>query len=193
MSNKINQYDVATKPYIPIATNILFIAESPPDSHERYFYFPNVRQQDSLWIELMKALYEENFGEVRNERIRKKLWLSRFKNDGYRLIDAVKEPFPQGLSNPKKQKIISECVPDVIKEVKEISPNQIVLIKAPVYEILYPELSSWNFPVVNGDVMLPFPGSGQQTNFQEGFRKLIANQRLVLTTRKSSDSSSKLN
>lgn len=193
MRNKSDAYDVAARPYIPQATNILFIAESPPDSHERYFYFPNVRQQDRLWIELMKALYEENFGKVRNERIRKKLWLSRFKNDGYRLIDAVKEPFPQSLSNTKKQQIISERVPDVVKEVKEISPKQIVLIKAPVYEVLYRELSSRNFPVVNGNVMLPFPGSGQQTNFQEGFRKLITSQRLVLTASKSRDSSSQLN
>lgn len=187
MSNKMNSYDVAAKPYIPTVTNILFLAEAPPNSHERYFYFPNVRQQDSLWIELMKALYEENFGKVRNERTRKKQWLLRFKNDGYRLIDAVKEPFPQGLSNLQRQKFISKRIPDVIQEVKEISPKQIVLMKASVCEILYPELSSRNFPVVNGDVKLPFPGSGNQTKFQERFRELVASRRLNLTASNSSD------
>ena len=90
----LSAYEKAAARYAPSKTLVLFVAESPPASIDRYFYYPDVEQQDSLWVELMKALYGDEFRETRDERPRKRYWLARFQADGYRLIDAVKEPGP---------------------------------------------------------------------------------------------------
>ena len=88
-----DSYESAAKCFAPEKTNLLFLAEAPPSSVERYFYYPNVKTKDWLWIALMRAIYGEQFGDVYSERIRKMDWLKKFQSDGYRLIDAVKEPF----------------------------------------------------------------------------------------------------
>jgi len=167
----LTKYQKAASRYIPLETNVLFIAESPPDAIERYFYFENVQEQDSLWIGLMKALYEGEFGETSRERLRKKKWLTKFKDDGYRLIDALKNPVGQ-YKDPQRRKLISNAVDHVIEEVKEISPNQIVLIKATVFDVLYDPLHTAGLPVVNE--RLPFPGSGRQNQFAEIFRNMVS-------------------
>ena len=69
---KLTKYQKAASRYIPLETNVLFIAESPPDAIERYFYFENVQEQDSLWVGLMKALYKGEFGETSRERLSKR-------------------------------------------------------------------------------------------------------------------------
>ena len=69
---KLTRYQKAANRYIPLETNVLFVAESPPAVLDRYFYFEDVQQQDSLWIELMKALYEGEFVETSRERLCKK-------------------------------------------------------------------------------------------------------------------------
>jgi hypothetical protein len=73
-------------------TRVLFIAEAPPNSIERYFYFEDVEKGDWLWIGLMKALYALDWKETKEERKRKRWWLARFCSDGFQLIDAVTEP-----------------------------------------------------------------------------------------------------
>ena len=89
---------LAAEKYVPLNTNLLFIAEAPPSALERYFYFEDVQTGDSLWIELMKALYSSEFGITAEERSKKEDWLTKFKNDGYRLIDALKEPVCNSMS-----------------------------------------------------------------------------------------------
>ena len=81
----------ATK-YCPATTRLLFVAESPPQADDRYFYFENVKQGDWLWIALMKAVFGADFKKTKAERQRKTYWLARFQKSGCRVIDAVKEP-----------------------------------------------------------------------------------------------------
>ncbi|MFX8708265.1 hypothetical protein ABTM42_20545, partial [Acinetobacter baumannii] len=47
----------------------------------------------------------------------------------------------------------------------------IILIKANVYDICYPQLKLLHYNVINE--RLPFPGSGQQGVFREKFGKVI--------------------
>lgn len=169
----------AAEKYNSLETNILYIAESPPSALERYFYYENVKTDDWLWIGLMRAIYLDEFGETSIERQRKTMWLTRFKNDGYRLIDAIKVPVCQSIISRKREKLIRNRTSEVIKEVETISPSQIVLIKATVYDALYLPLKERSFPVVNA--RLYFPGSGQQNKFHEGFRKLVEDGDVILT------------
>ena len=176
---KLTTYQIAANQYIPFETNVLFIAEAPPAALDRYFYFDNVQEQDSLWIGLMKALYKGEFGETSRERLRKKTWLTKFKDDGYRLIDALKEPVGQSMNSQKRKKLILERVDQIIEEVREMSPNQIVLIKATVFDVLFDSLYIAGLPIV--DEKLPFPSSGQQKVFDERFRYLVSDGRLTLS------------
>ncbi len=171
-------YEEAGKNYIPEETELLFIAEAPPATRERYFYFPDVRKHDYLWIGLMKALYGCEFRDTGYERSRKHSWLTRFKNDGYRLIDAVKDPMPR-VSESEKRLLIGSQLDDLVKEVRSISPRQIVLIKVTVYEALFESLREMELPVV--DARLPFPGSRRQPQFQEQFKQLVDEKRLHLS------------
>lgn len=40
----LSQYEEAAARYAPSETRVLFVAESPPASIDRYFYYPNVRE-----------------------------------------------------------------------------------------------------------------------------------------------------
>jgi hypothetical protein len=94
----IERREQAAARYRPQRTRVLFVAEAPPDSEDRYFYFEEVYDRDHLWLALMKALYGEEFHRPARERTRKAYWLRRFQEDGCQLIDAVKEPLSGGHS-----------------------------------------------------------------------------------------------
>jgi hypothetical protein len=158
-------YESYAKKYLPRErVRILFIAEAPPCSTDRYFYFEKVRQYDGLWIALMKALYftEWNKTKTKYHRERKKEWLQKFANSGYLLIDAVKVPI-EG-SDRRRVTEISRCSTDLIAEIRGINPEKIVLIKTTVHDALFTRLQTAGLPVMN-EIPLPFPSSGHQTEF----------------------------
>jgi hypothetical protein len=133
-----SSYDSAAKKYKPARTRLLFIAEAPPLSLDRYFYFESVERGDSLWIALMEALYESDWRVTKEERRQKPDWLRRFQNDDCLLIDSVKEP----ICGSQKQRIaqINRAAGDLLKEVESIRPKAIVLIKATVHRATFPTI-----------------------------------------------------
>lgn len=160
----------AAEKYEPERTRILFVAEAPPLSADRYFYFENVRGHDWLWIALMKALYASEWGDTKTERRRKAYWLAKFQKSGFRLVDAVKEPLDG--SPPSRIARIKASAPTLISEIRAIAPDRIVLIKKTVHDALFQQLRDAGFPVIN-ETALPFPATGQQKRFHEGVRHLI--------------------
>ena len=177
MSADLSRYEEAAARYAPSETRVLFIAESPPASVDRYFYYPDVTGQDSLWSELMRALYRQEFGDTSEERQHKHEWLRRFQADGYQLLDAVQEP---GKPAPTA---IRENAVRVVEEIRRRAPQQVVLIAAPVYDTLFGSLMEKGIPVV--DCRLPFPGSGHQREFRDQFKELAKSGRLELAPRQS--------
>jgi hypothetical protein len=163
-------YAAAADKYRPKRTSVLFVAEAPPDAVDRYFYFEKVAQGDWLWIALMKALYPLEWSQTKAERQRKEWWLRRFQNDQFRLIDAVKAPLSG--NHGQRVKHIWSDARELVEEISQIAPHQIVLIKATVHEALFPQLIAAGLPVVNGRC-LPFPASGWQTEFHDELRRLI--------------------
>lgn len=173
-----NRYEEAGRQYSPASVDILFVAEAPPSALERYFYFPEVREHDHLWVALMRALYPQEFGETGQERSRKRDWLTRFQAGGSKLIDALREPIPQGTSSRKRISLLRGQADARVREIANLAPRQVLLIKVTVYDALYETLSAAGLPVIDG--RLPFPGSGRQAQFQDGFRKLVEAGKLVL-------------
>ncbi len=174
----LNGYEKASKRYSPSFVSLLFIAESPPDDQERYFYYPEVEKHDHLWIALMKALYPGEFAESRQERRRKHEWLRRFQKDGFKLVDAFKKPFPRGESSKKRCLLLRKQAGALISEVREINPGRVLLIKTTVYDALYEPLRTAGLPIL--DARLPFPGNGRQGEFHNEFRNLVQEGKITL-------------
>jgi len=164
------RYERAAAKYRPQKTRVLFVAEAPPSSLDRYFYFEDVKRQDSLWVELMKAVFgRENWTITQHERRRKREWLLKFQENGYQLIDAVKEPMSCG-DSARVERIV-ENADELIAEIKQINPAIIVLIKATVYKALFRRLETAGLPVAT--CKLPFPGNGQQEKFHREFPRAM--------------------
>jgi hypothetical protein len=163
----------AAEKYKPNKTHVLFVAESPPQSSDRYFYFENVKRHDWLWIALMKALYPSEWGYAAQERPRKPQWLTKFQNSGFRLVDAVKEPISG--SHRRRVALIKAAAPALIDSSDCAGPHS--LIKKSAHEALCQQFREAGLPVVNEEV-LPFPAAGQQRSFQIGFCRMVSSRRL---------------
>jgi hypothetical protein len=166
----VNDYDTRASKYAPHDNiRILFVAEAPPCSTERYFYFENVPRGDWLWIALMKALYPLEWTVAKSERPHKSKWLEKFAASGFLLIDAVKTPISGSPNN--RIRAIAENASGLIPEILALRPEKIVLIKTTVHDALFDQLRSVGLPVVN-EIALPFPSSGQQKRFHDVFSSL---------------------
>lgn len=54
----LNSFALASRKYHPATLRILFVAEAPPAyESKRFFYFTDLRQGDTLFLEMMKTLY----------------------------------------------------------------------------------------------------------------------------------------
>lgn len=164
----------ARKKYKPNEIKILFVAEAPPkESSDRFFYFEEVKEGDSLFIETMKVLYPNDFTTTKIVRLQKKKFLEKFKNDGYYLIDSTDTPMEQNTQSYKKRKI-REALPNLRTKIRELAnaETKIVLISNPVYEECFTPLKAEGFNIINTE-MIDFPGSGGQINFRTKIQKLI--------------------
>lgn len=53
------QLEAARLKYEPLIVKFLLIAEAPPDSIDRFFYYENVHQHDYLFLGIAQSLYPE--------------------------------------------------------------------------------------------------------------------------------------
>lgn len=150
------------------------MAESPPrEGSGRFFYFEEVPVGDSLFLELMKALYEDARGNAKTLRQRKVEYLKRFRDDGFYLIDASQVPVA-GESRSVKTQAIQAGLGQLEHDLIEIQhPNmKVVLVSSLVYEICCEPLRRAGFNVINTE-MVDFPGFGRQKEFQAKFARII--------------------
>lgn len=137
---------------------LLLVAEAPPTSLDRYFYFEDVSDQDSLFRYVVRVL----LGAVPN-RHDKPIWLSRLRDAGVFLIDLSEDPY--GTS------VLKTHVADCVLRCRELMPTKIVLIKVTVYDTMFAPLKAAGLPVI--DCRIPFPGSGQQSRFEVLFTEAL--------------------
>lgn len=164
------RYAAARNKYKPRHLKMLLLAEAPPCSLDRHFYFEDVKRQDSLFLEIMGVLYPEQkkayLASGRDTELKTGL-LETFKEDGYWLVDLAEvSPSISGES-------LGDCVPHLLEQLQKHidTTTPIVCIKANVYDLCYPVLLSHGYHVNNE--RLPFPGSGQQRVFREKFKKVV--------------------
>jgi hypothetical protein len=165
------KYSTARNKYKPKHINVLIIAEAPPCALDRFFYFEDVKKQDSLFLEIMGVLYPEKkeayLKSGRDTSLKKDL-LETFQSDGFWLLDLSE--IPTSLLNSSLENCVSSLIPKLEKDINE--STSVILIKSNVYDTCYMPLKSKGYKVINE--RLPFPGSGQQKVFREKFRTALA-------------------
>lgn len=147
---------VASRRYKPKNVALLLVAEAPPKSQDRYFYFEKVASHDWLFNAVVKALFGES-----PRREDKPHWLQELKRSGVYLIDASEDPVSSS--------DISSKVPDLVRRARRLKPKCVLLLKATVYDQAFVALRGGGLPVV--DARIPFPSAGQQAQFHRRFRK----------------------
>jgi hypothetical protein len=157
--------------YKPTKIKYLLIAEAPPDSVERFFYYDNVHQHDYLFLGMAQALYPDLkdifLASGRNSAIKNSILL-KMKADGFYLLDLSDLPLSLMTGD------LSSQLPKLIVKINKVADEhtKIILIKATVFDTAYEYLIQRGFRnVVN--VRIPFPGQGGQKNFQIKFKEAL--------------------
>ena len=145
--------------YRPKAIDLLLIAEAPPCSEDRYFYFDDVREHDWLFRYVIKGLFA-----VTPPRDEKVTYLAKLKAQGVYLIDLSPHPVDKG------QKL-DGFVPNLVARAAALKPKNIILIKSAVYDLTHEPLVAKGLNVI--DERMPFPTSGQQQKFEIAFARAI--------------------
>lgn len=147
--------------YKPSSVNLLLVAEAPPCDTDRYFYFEDVAQHD--W--LFRYVYEGLTG-IKPDRAAKATHLAQLRELGVYMIDLHEA----NVSQPSLA-VLRPMVPGLVERCRAIMPRHIALIKSTVYDAAYAPLKEAGLPVI-GERM-PFPASGQQVKFLQGFAKVV--------------------
>jgi hypothetical protein len=137
---------------------VLLVAEAPPSALDRYFYFTDVREQDSLFRYVARGVLG-----VEPTRDNKGVLLAGLRKAGVFLVDVSPDPLAD---TP-----LSHFVPDLVTRVEALAPEKVILIKATVYDTAMGALRKAGQPVI--DQRIPFPGSGQQKRFEVAFRRAL--------------------
>ena len=146
----------AAQRWRPDRIDLLLVAEAPPSALDRYFYFEDVPTQDSLFRHVVEAVLGEK--PTRD----KAPYLDALRERGVFLIDLSVDPFVD------RRDAIPRCLPSLVRRIRALEPAQVVLVGAAVFDAAYEDLRAAAIPVL--DLRLPYPGSGQQRRFLEGFR-----------------------
>jgi hypothetical protein len=152
----------AAERYKPDSVDILLVAEAPPGAPDRYFYFEDVQTQDSLFRYVARSVLDEE-----PTRENKRELLAKLRDRGVFLIDLKEDPLDGSPLAASVESLVARC--------RSLDPRAIILIKATVYDESYGTLKRARLPVV--DERIPFPGSGQQRNFENAFAKALESAR----------------
>ena len=144
----------------PATVDLLLVDEAPPSALDRYFYFEDVTTQDSLFRYVVAGVLG-----VRPTRDKAPL-LAELREAGVFLLDACPDPFRN-----RRDELV-RCLPDLAARSEQLRPRHVVLIGSPLYDLAYEPLRAAGLPVV--DARLPYPGSGQQARFAEGFAAALS-------------------
>jgi hypothetical protein len=181
--NSSSIFAQARKKYLPARVKLLFITEAPPTpDRNRYFFFEQVKQGDSLFLELMKVLFTEevaSFDTVKALRAEKVYFLERFQSAGFHLVHASDTPLPDTTATERRNTYKAN-LPALMKQIDTLGGKSmpIILVSAVVHEACVEELVKNGYKVLN-ETMIEFPNSGQQINFRRKLTALLSKHKLL--------------
>lgn len=105
--------------YKPEKIRLLLVAEAPLCANDRYFYYEDVTEQDSLFRHVWEGLTEEKAGD----RAHKPAQLAALRDAGVFLVDLHE----QDVSKPTLP-VLRRCVLGLIERCEALHPERIILI-----------------------------------------------------------------
>jgi hypothetical protein len=157
----------AASKYKPRRVKLLLVAEAPPCTPGRYFYFERVEQHDWLFRYVWEGLMGDKPGrETKAEH------LGELRDAGVFMIELHEE----NISKPSPAELRA-CVPALVERCRALAPEHVILIKSSVHDAAFDALHGAGLPVI--DERIPFPASGQQRKFLESFRRAIEGARFA--------------
>jgi hypothetical protein len=169
----MTDFESAREKYKPARIEYLLVAEAPPTAEsKRFFYFENIQNGDSLFLETMKVLYPCDCSDIKIIRQQKGEFLERFQRDGFYLIDATNTPM-KGFTQSEKKREIKNSIDPLIKKIESLVSQQtkVILISSIVYDVCRDRLITEGFDIIN-DSMIPFP-IRWQIEFRERLASLL--------------------
>lgn len=178
-----NLYFKAQSKYKPDSIKYLIVAESPPNTPERYFYYEDVRKHDYVFTGIISVLYPERYIEYMELRkskdkttcLLKEELLCDLKKDGFYLIDVSEEPLDKkGKTKTQVKNQLKKNVPNLISRIETIvkEDTKILMLTANVYDIINKELKL-HFENQVIDKKIPFPGVGHVHEFRPIFKSVV--------------------
>lgn len=168
----MNWYQTLRESYRPTDIRVLFVGESPPDpgdAQRRFFYSPRLFSADNLFRGLMKALYDADSSDLRDD---KPQWLGRFKDDGFWLVDLTDRPVNQ-LSDKERRRVRSEAAPHAAARIQATQPSAgVIVCHTPTYKVLVNALGTGSPPILH-DQPIPFPLGNHRARFVELVREAL--------------------
>jgi hypothetical protein len=122
--------------YKPDVVDLLLVAGAPPADSGRYFYFEDVGAHDSLFRYVARGILNQQ-----PDRATKAEVLSKLRERRVFLIDLCPDPVE---GTP-----LAGHVPDLVRRARRLSPRRIIVIKAPVYDLVHEPLREAGLPVVS--------------------------------------------
>lgn len=184
----------AANRYRPKTIRLLFIAEAPPAYRvNRLFYFEDLKDGDTLFLEMMKVLYCGGKAASREDRLSRNCsvkeirqlkadFLRRFMRDGYFLIDASERPMPDGATASFKLAALRKSLPRLMTRVKEILGEQkdtpIVLIGAVTHAACAQPLKEQGYNIIN-TAIINHPARGGQIHFRRKLTDALQNIQII--------------
>lgn len=160
----------ARQKYKPEKVKYLLVAEAPPDSLDRFFYYDSVRQHDYLFLGIAEALYpklkEQFLLSGRSSEI-KNIILQTLQKDGFYLLDLSELPISLLDTDLQSQ------LPSLVEKIYSVVDDntQIILIKKNVYDVAFYYLKQKFKNII--DQRITFPGQGGQRKFQDEFKEAL--------------------
>lgn len=149
----------AAERYKPATVDLLLVAEAPPASPDRYFYFEEVGEHDMLFRETVRVVLGREPSRTKSEQ------LDELRRRGIFLIDLKQDP----VSGPDED--LSPYVPDLVARAQALGPSRVILIKVNVFDLAFWPLRRAGLPVVGERI--PFPRWGQPRRFRERMQQAL--------------------
>lgn len=160
--SELGRYAEAAEKYRPEKVKLLWIAEAPPlvlpPKPRRYFYFEEMSQHDWLFRGVIEAMFADTSAPSAGRS--KALQLREFQAAGAFPVDVCKDPAQSWMYH--------EWWPTTEKEVQELDPEHIIVVKYDVCRFVYPKLKAVGLDerlLTRG--LVPFPAPGRQREFHD--------------------------
>ncbi len=166
--------------YKPKYIKYLLIAESPPLSKNtsvRFFYNPLQEKYDFMFKSIMEVIFPDF--KTQYKKGTKYMYLEKFKNEGFYLIDTVDIPINHLRNEKDKNEKIYSNLKKKIAEIKKLVSKKtpIFIIKKNIFLIFKDLLEKEGYNVVNNE-FIPFPSFGNQLKFKKIFKKYLRRVRV---------------